>query len=344
MISTLTMRSPLSRGICVTRYLPTDSANLYLEYNCKLGVCSLGANMRGLPSLCWIMLSLIAPMSAWGRVEIETGSDPRIEISGTITEADAARVQQAASQLERTGGTFVLNSEGGDVFAAMTIGRIVRRSLGTTSILYAKCYSSCALIYIAGVQRVNGGELGLHRPFFAANPQSPDDLEKQVPLMLAKVKAYVAEMGITEDFYFKMVNTPPSRMAIYRGRESRQLVPEDDPIFDEIYTSRMARAYGVSTIEMRRLQQEADSKCGTIGSASDFNRTWTCQEAVKWRLSQSAYVERDARAKSTCWQSDKNMLSASDRAAMDNMPMKTRLDYPPFLHAETCVRNVMQGR
>jgi hypothetical protein len=115
--------------------------------------------------------------------------------------------------------------------------------------------SSCALIFIAGVVRAVDfprGELGLHRPYLASRPQSRQVVEKQIPLMLSEVKQYIAEMGITDNFYQQMMNTEPSQMAIYgpvhpttsdgaalptsdakalglRWDSYRKLVPEYDP-------------------------------------------------------------------------------------------------------------------
>lgn len=67
------------------------------------------------------------------------------------------------------------------------------------------------MIFIAGVKRTatDFAELGLHRPFLAAAPQSREAVEKQVPQMLAMVKNYVSEMGLTDFFYQQMINTSP---------------------------------------------------------------------------------------------------------------------------------------
>src|SRR4051794_36823653 len=60
-------------------------------------------------------------------------------------------------------------------------------------------------------------------------------------------------------FYQQMVNTEPSGMVIYRGRDVGKLVPLVDPVVDEINTSSSARRYGISTFEMRQRNEEAKS-------------------------------------------------------------------------------------
>jgi hypothetical protein len=182
-------------------------------------------------------------------------------ISGTIAERDAKALQQLSPELERNDFYVYLDSGGGNVPAAMQIGRLIRKYDGFTQIQFnRKCYSSCALIFIAGVWRfisATGGQLGLHRPYLASTPQSREAVEKQVPLMLSQVKQYVPEMGITEHFYQQMVNTEPEQMVIY-GRYSK-FVPEYDPVYQEVEIAYRARSYGVTTSEMRRREIAAQA-------------------------------------------------------------------------------------
>jgi hypothetical protein len=119
------------------------------------------------------------------------------------------------------------------------------------------------------------GSLGLHRPYLASVPQNRQAVEKQVPLMLSQVKQYVAEMGITDNFYQQMVNTEPAQMVVYGTAsdaelaEARKLgmpawpsytklVPEYDPVYQEVEISYSARRHGVTTSEMRRREIDAE--------------------------------------------------------------------------------------
>ena len=83
-----------------------------------------------------------------------------IDIANEITSGDAERLQNISRDLEYGGLIVVrLNSAGGDVTAAMSIGRLIRKYNAFTIIpIGGKCYSSCALIFIAGVNRSNLGE------------------------------------------------------------------------------------------------------------------------------------------------------------------------------------------
>src|SRR6266849_5298417 len=208
---------------------------------------------------------VVAPFTAKADVQFKLEeSSITIRITGTISEHDAKSVQELIPELEHKSlELWLVDSRGGDVFAAIAIGRIVRKYEGNIWVS-GKCYSSCALIFISGVRRdlLEDGELGLHRPYFASAPQNREVLEKQVPLMLSMVKSYVAEMGITDNFYQLMVNTAPSQIVVYRSdnfnNSYSKIVPKIDPIYDEILAARKAREFGITTSEARKRESEAD--------------------------------------------------------------------------------------
>ena len=166
----------------------------------------------------------------------------RQEIQLTLWNADAPRKPD------------VIPSGFLSVDAAMQIGRLIR-SVDGDAYAADKCYSSCALIFIAGVARFNIGTIGLDRPYSASSPQNREPIERQLSLLQPKLKTYVQEMGITDNFYEEMVNTDPSSVKLYDRKAIEKIVPERDPTRDEIETSYEARAYGVDTAEMRRRER-----------------------------------------------------------------------------------------
>ncbi len=256
-----------------------------------------------------------------------------VGISGSIKQDDARALEKISYDLDRTHVSVILNSQGGDVFAAFQVGRLLRRAEATTMIpIDGKCYSSCALIFIAGVARHNYGELGLHRPYVASEPQRRQQLEKYVPEMLSSVKAYISEMRIAENFYYQMVNTEPSQMIRYDFEASRRLVPERDPLHDEIEVSYDARRYGVSTVEMRIREQAAD-RCEL--SPNDPDSYMTCGEAQRWGLSERVYRERIKGMNCSFTDSERGILRA--------LPKRERKDHPAWMRSETCERRHMLG-
>jgi len=239
----------------------------------------------------------------------------QVHISGTITKADAQTLQTRMSKYLRdqtnllripasairqdlTGMYVSLNSDGGDIFAAMDIGRVVRSypSGGGVHVeLGDHCLSSCALIFIAGARRYNNGLVGVHRPYLGAAPQDEATLKQQVPLMLATVKRYVAEMGITDGFYEVMVNTLPAQMKLFSGSAIEALVPVDDPIQDEIDIAISAQHYGLNTAEMRRREADVVARCPDRNAFVS-----NCAEAIRWGVSRRDYDERFGGAVRAC--------------------------------------------
>jgi hypothetical protein len=302
---------------------------------------------------------LSTTLSASADIKITRGDEIFVTIGGTITDGDAKEFQKLSQEFEYKPFKVHLGSMGGDVSAAMQIGRLIRKYDGTTWIGnlapwlstnphvsgHHRCYSSCALIFIAGVHRVNDGELGLHRPFFASAPQSRETLEKQVPLMLSMVKSYIAEMGITENFYQQMVNTEPSKIVIYNENNYQNIVPAYDPVFAEIEVAREARKYGVTTSEMRQRQAEAKEAPCKFSDAQDLSeRRPDCAYSAYWGLSERIYHERDAKAKKGCWFSSEREYSNEEVAILNQTTRKLRDNLPFVMRMEVCVRNVMLGR
>jgi hypothetical protein len=283
-----------------------------------------------------------------------------ISITGTITNRDADEFQRISKELEYAKGPFynfllALDSEGGDVSAAISIGRLVRKYDGITVISEnSNCYSSCALIFIAGVERRIHpcGELGLHRPYLSSTPQSRDTIETEVPIMLSQVRSYIVEMGITDNFYQQMVNTEPSQMVIYNCNDYTGLVPLSDPTYAEIENAYEARMHGVTTSEMRHRTHDAKPCMPDTLPANAFDTPRPlymtllddCYGARLWGLSEPVYHERDARSKKECWFNDADKFSEADRATIAKTPSKLVSDLPLTIRWETCVRNIMLGR
>jgi hypothetical protein len=297
----------------------------------------------------------VSVRTALADVSIESGlTGYKINIFGTISRDDATKLAQREAELELgvLNPEVFLNSTGGDVDAAMSIGRIVRRIDGFTRVeRNAHCYSSCALIYIAGVDRYVGvdllgtGLIGLHRPYFASFPQARAVIEREAPQMLQSLKRYIEEMGLSDSFYNQMVTTEPSSMVLYGDslcqrlractgssgyRDIYRLVPQRDPTFDEIEVAYDARWYGIDTAEMRRRAAAAES-CGI--------RDLDCKMAAEWGLSMADYRDRWNRADAQC-----PRFSDVEGAVLKSVKRRDSRDHPIYLKREACVRKIMVGQ
>jgi len=292
---------------------------------------------RAISRVCFL-IGLLFCTSAYADVRLLTG-DPldkfltRIVIRGQITQQDFAFFSSHAKEFESRALRVFLNSPGGDVDAAMKIGRIIRSVWGETYINNpaAHCYSSCALIFIAGVKRYNFGELGLHRPYFGSAPLTREQIEKQMPIIRNVLKEYVEEMGITASFFERVFNTDPSEIDILRGDDSDKIVPDTDPTFDEVRTSLGARHYGLTTSEYRK-RLSLRKSCGNR-SSSDTD----CDEATIWGLPPATYRSRSAKAEASCDYSD------SEEQLLNAIPRRDRISHPIAIHRDNCWVSTMRG-
>jgi hypothetical protein len=266
-------------------------------------------------------------------VHARTDSSLFVDVTGTITNQDSKTFENITQDIGSRRLYTRLDSAGGDVFAAMHIGRLIRKHDGVTVIsVPSKCYSGCALLFIAGVMRHNLGELGLHRPYQVAVLKDRPVGEKQPPRLLTLIKQYVAEMGVAEDFYERMISTDASKTAIYRIDSYALLVPEIDPGYLEAQFAYGARRYGMTAEQMRQRERDAE-----ICLTKAVKEIVLCQEAIKWGVSEQLYSERNAKMKAC-------ELGHDDRRTLQTLPPGRRRDHAIVLKQEACQQKIMWGR
>jgi len=268
-------------------------------------------------------------------------------ITNEISDQDAIEFEKQLPELvNRNWFTVRLDSLGGSVPAAIRIGKLVRKFDGWTSISKnGRCYSSCALIFIAGVERSSSGELGLHRPYLAAQPLSRDEIGQRLPMIFEFVRSYVSEMGVNDLFYQQMMNTEPSELIRYRNDEFKALFPTRDPVYDEVRVAYVARMYGLTTSEARKREQRSEQICrdpwgSTPGSFSDWI---DCGDAILWGLSKPLLLERRDKANKVCRFSEKQEFNDQDQATFDKTRLHLAWDLPFVRRHNDCVRGIMVG-
>lgn len=304
---------------------------------------SVGAISRLMTAMIalWVLTG-IGPSFAEVRLELKDPTTPALLVYGTISKSDGEYIVQHQADFSKVRRLWVfLNSYGGDVEAAMKIGRVIRDSEAlVTTQNNAKCFSSCSLIYIAGVTRQNpNGVIGLHRPYLAAS-SSREAVEQAVPIMLQKIKDYVREMGVSEAFYDAMVNTEVSDIRLYRGDEIKKLVPETDPTYDEIDNAYDARKYGVSAEEIRRRKSIAKQKCKPLFSDNPgaLGLVMDCELAIYWGLDTASYQRAAKNGFPEC------SLSEDELKIYNATSIRKRRDLPSYIKLETCIRDGMNKR
>jgi len=152
----------------------------------------------------------------------------RVYVSGSITREDRLGAEVMADMIatgrqKLYGNTVWFASDGGDIDAAMDMGRLLRR-LGVFAVIDKndQCMSACVFAFMGGERRSVGGKLGIHRPFF---PHTQDLPDRQVRFryMQKILKDYVEEMDFPYSLYEAVMLVPPESVKILAAAELKSL-------------------------------------------------------------------------------------------------------------------------
>ena len=259
-----------------------------------------------------------------------------LTIYGKIQAQDVTSLEQSIAN-NRIESVHV-SSNGGDAYAAMAIGRLIREHQIQVWADH-NCFGSCALIFIAGVRRYNSGNIELYRPDLESEPSLASAKPPAMDLKLASdIRAYVAEMGVSEEFANLLMTANPKNVRLYDFKNDiRALVPRDEPTFNQALQVRFARGYGLAVDEYQRRESEAHS-CKPLEQNMEY---FKCAEPIMWGLSAETYEMRGKRVKVVC--------AAEQKEYADTMPYvrqpfnKSWWDEPALLRLENCRLGVMNG-
>jgi hypothetical protein len=246
-------------------------------------------------------------------VRSETSPNNRfvhVHISGPIAPGDADRVKtfvqskpNEASELRWL--TVHIDSAGGSVREALRIGRLLR-SQNAVVMVGANCQSSCVFVLMSGVMRFgfdSGGSasrVGVHRPHLGEAEVGQDFLRSYRQLR-SELEAYFDEMRVSRALLDLMYSVRPEDMRVLANSELEELLPIDDPVYDEQQTTVLAMRYGVTNSEIRSRNAQADV-CRQRFNAKQiaFEDMEPCRQAILWGLTLSEYLLRDRLSREIC--------------------------------------------
>ena len=181
-------------------------------------------------------------MPAWSHVSYRPAAGnrpPQISIMGELVQADldaftamaeTARQEAVTFMASRGIGTpppgagFVnvaLDSQGGSIWVAMSMGRIIRNHAFATRVeVGASCVSACVYLLAAGQTRYVGGRVGVHRPWLPNDGvTSARAKQAQYAGIHAQTRQYLEQMGLPTSLHDRMMRTPPDRVAWLSARD-----------------------------------------------------------------------------------------------------------------------------
>lgn len=286
------LRCHVPRGPLIRWAFPRESVRATIAVGLFLGTLTL-------PSPCNGDVRVIEVRSPPNMPRVD-GAPTRtqvIQIHGTIAPSDPAAVERLLPTIRNL--SVSLNSVGGDVVAAMALGRILRREdksavVGPGDV----CISACVLVLAGATHRANfGGKVGIHRPFVGQDTATTVEQQKaQYDRIEKAIKTYLHEMNVDVRLYDDMFRISPSNVKYLTEEERRAYGLEDsDPYIEQAYHARRARDLGISTNELLRRQNEAWARCKN--RKTDFGK---CYLAIEIGISEKEYARRETVAKSTC--------------------------------------------
>lgn len=206
-----------------------------------------------------------------GEIAPSTFEDFRRIIDG-VHERAVLEKKEAALTLE----LVELNSPGGSVAAAMSIGRILRKERLNAFIPDGGvCYSSCVLIFAGAVVRsppeMTGGKLGIHRPYFQEVPKeavSAEGVTDSYRKILDEIRSYLREMNVSERLADDMLRIEPDKIRLLNDASLKSYgLTDTDPIEQETEDLGEAQLWGISSRKdlIERRSQAAKACPGRFG-------------------------------------------------------------------------------
>jgi hypothetical protein len=198
-----------------------------------------------------------------------------IRIDGIILNGDASRFQLIFEQLNTEvmrvyGECFVppmviLNSRGGTVDESLAIGRKIRAArLRTIVQRSGECYSSCVLIFAAGVDRRASGKLAIHRPYLQdiEKGKSVEEIRNARANQIDRIRAYLESMEIPMSLLDAIISIPPNEIRILTDSDLQAYrLTGEDPSYEEYRVNWSAKLSNLPTAEYRQRHAAAWDKC-----------------------------------------------------------------------------------
>lgn len=214
------------------------------------------------------------------------------EIRGVITEKDLSIVRAIAERATKNRqriNFFRLNSKGGDVDAAIQIGRHLRRLSAIAAVVGAdECLSACVFVLAGATQRLlsDTAAIGIHRPYLIRTDlREYSAVQKDHTRLAATAKSFLEDMNLPTSLYDAMMRVPPESMRLLKRQELAGFgLDQVDPVEQELRDSAEARQYGLNKVEYILRKGEVSSVCARAWSAGQatgiFDEYFSCKERV----------------------------------------------------------------
>lgn len=146
-------------------------------------------------------------------METAAGTYRDIILEGPVDAYSALMVARQISERPNA-RRILLNSNGGDSLAGLTIARMVfNAGLDTYIAPQAECYSACAFVFAAGQEKRADGLLGVHQMY--SNVESNEFTQTFIAEVLQEMTAY----SVPQEVISRMLRTPANDMYVFSPSE-----------------------------------------------------------------------------------------------------------------------------
>lgn len=254
-------------------------------------------NFQSAITIFLLMLSCLVSHSAWSDVEIDYKTSAKtlmvVFLTKSITEDDYSKIDKQANMIKKMLGQapvilIKLNSTGGNISAALKIGRLLRKYGAMANVdENAICLSSCVYVLAGAPNRAVDGTVAIHRPYDPNDKATSEVAQSEKYKKLGiQIAAYLKEMNIPTSLYDNSLFISPDRVKTLSFNEMQAYgLNENDPYADEAGAVQKAQKLGISRKEYVLRKARAHKECGLNSVTNDMPdheviSRWECQDAV----------------------------------------------------------------
>lgn len=156
-----------------------------------------------------------------------------LQLTGMFDVGSADRVAAEVNAHGEYIKTVALDSPGGAVAEALSIGALIRDKGYETSVAAgALCASSCPLVFAGGRERVatDKSAIGVHQIYAAAATGSltsqlvaAGNAMSDAQTLTARISRYLTSMGVADEVWLRALETPPDKLTYFSPDELKRL-------------------------------------------------------------------------------------------------------------------------
>jgi hypothetical protein len=153
-------------------------------------------------------------------MSFELVGEGRLVATGSIMPGSAKTFADEVAKRGSYIKTVVLNSPGGSVQDALSMGRLIRdKGFNTEVESGAYCASSCPLIFAGGVQRLAGksAAIGVHQVFSLGS--SSEDSMASTQQISAVCQKHLRDLGVDLGVWVHAMETPKEELYYFKSEE-----------------------------------------------------------------------------------------------------------------------------